>query len=1151
MHLLYFQSMNGLPSKLCRGLLLLYCIPVLSLMLNVLLPVSLAAQSQTQPVKPQQVIPPSPDAASLGKYGSIPVGLHTGVPNIDIPIYTIKEGSLELPISISYHASGVKVNEIASWVGLGWTLNAGGAVSRSVVGKSDEHGFFETTVKKASQITLSDFEFLKPFADGSGDYESDYYFYNFSGHAGKFIYKQNNFTTPFLIPKEPIVVSRISGGFQIIDERGVTYLFDQPETTVIPGEPIQEFTSSYYLTRIISSDGKDVINFSYFYDTGYYDGNTTYIVTIGQTCSSPGTPSNDYYSPNTIPGGRTIYPVRLSEISFSSGKVKFIPDVTRSDLSGSRLAEVQIFARKSDGNFETTPRKTIALGEGYFGSGMYSRLKLTDLQEKDAQNTGVRKHTFQYIESPALPPRGSLAEDWWGFYNGQTSNTSLIATQIVGFAGFPFSVGGAIREPDSTSMKAGTLNKITYPTGGYTEFSYEPHFYSGVMDSMVTIAARAGAMGNTTTLMQETKSFTPPNSGWAKLHTYCSDVQDAEPFFSRVILKKQNETVPLVEHYYTPYQFPDYPPHLIKDFWVYLQGGSTYDLTVMSQGHSTSSQFNGAAFSQADLYYQKQITSTKIMAGGLRVSKIRDFESATAAPIIKTFKYGTAAAPGSGILLVPQYGVSNAKQEVEIHWFEAACGGSVPYSCCNVPSCYAARMTISGTAALDLTALNGSPVVYSEVTVYENSVATPNGRSVHKFDAQVDEFGYADKAYNNGRWQTNNSWKGGDEIWNASYVGNTNNSVSENTSGYSIYSPEETIGTKVGWKIQTEGCSPNLQTPENLFSRLYYFDVSFLTGIKKITLTNAKTLSSSDPSKFVETQTTYEYDNLSQNHQQVSRKTTTSSEGDTYKSNYWYPADYSTSLENMQALIGSNILVNPVKEETHKNGILISGTVTRMDDDGRPLEIYSYESSPVTAPAHNPAVLIPAGYVKKLDLIYDGATKNLVATQPKDNLKTAYLWGYNNRLPIAEIVNADTARAVHTSFEENGTINADAKTGARVWSGVFAMPLPDYNGVYQLSYWKKTGSNPWVLVEQQVTVTSSAQTENIGAIGSVIDEVRVMPIGARITTYTYDPIAGMTSSTDANQNTTYFDYDDFGRLKYVKDSEKNVVRSYSYNYKQH
>jgi hypothetical protein len=66
----------------------------------------------------------SPNASGLGEYNSYPVNLSTGVPNIDVPLYTIQAGKLSLPLSISYHASGIKVDQDASFIGLGWRLMA-------------------------------------------------------------------------------------------------------------------------------------------------------------------------------------------------------------------------------------------------------------------------------------------------------------------------------------------------------------------------------------------------------------------------------------------------------------------------------------------------------------------------------------------------------------------------------------------------------------------------------------------------------------------------------------------------------------------------------------------------------------------------------------------------------------------------------------------------------------------------------------------------------------------------------------------------------------------------------------------------------------------------------------------------------------------
>ncbi len=68
-------------------------------------------------------IPPSPTAASLALSSDIQMGEYTGIPSISpAALYVDVEGDISLPIALNYQSSGIKVEQEASWVGLGWSL---------------------------------------------------------------------------------------------------------------------------------------------------------------------------------------------------------------------------------------------------------------------------------------------------------------------------------------------------------------------------------------------------------------------------------------------------------------------------------------------------------------------------------------------------------------------------------------------------------------------------------------------------------------------------------------------------------------------------------------------------------------------------------------------------------------------------------------------------------------------------------------------------------------------------------------------------------------------------------------------------------------------------------------------------------------------
>jgi len=100
------------------------------------------------------IMPSNPSQYQFMKYGEVPVGKYTGVPNIDIPIYTINAKGLDIPIALSYHSNGFKVNEEAGWTGLGWSLQAGGAINQIVSG-SDDFGYYQSR-------SIPDFQAIDP-----------------------------------------------------------------------------------------------------------------------------------------------------------------------------------------------------------------------------------------------------------------------------------------------------------------------------------------------------------------------------------------------------------------------------------------------------------------------------------------------------------------------------------------------------------------------------------------------------------------------------------------------------------------------------------------------------------------------------------------------------------------------------------------------------------------------------------------------------------------------------------------------------------------------------------------------------------------------------------------------------------------------------
>lgn len=451
----------------------------------------------------QGPITPSVAAMSFGKYADTPINPSNGTMGFSIPLFSVSDGTLSHGISLSYHSGGVRVSELASEVGLGWHLNAGGVISRTVRGLPDDayNGYWT----QGSQLnTFPNSTEKEQAANGDLDTEPDLFFYNINGMSGKFII--DKYGEAIMIPKSnnkiDIQYNTQFGfvGFKLTTTDGTQYVFGNHadgtsnglQFTIVGSQ--KYFYDTWFLTDINSFDNKHTINFNYIensykykvnsecYLTKHYDngqntisnncnGNTQEIKIVGKILSSITTPT--------------------STITFShSGRTDLL---SHNGMSGKRVDEITLTNGGECISYDFT--------HDYFYDSDYTgnlskRLKLEQVQKKSCtvgSSEVEEPYTFSYMGTSFFstganklvqffPSLNTKAIDHWGYYNGMTANNSL--DDIIPFSsintvsgGYLMSYGSADRNTVESEMKKGILNKITYPTKGFTEINYEANKY--------------------------------------------------------------------------------------------------------------------------------------------------------------------------------------------------------------------------------------------------------------------------------------------------------------------------------------------------------------------------------------------------------------------------------------------------------------------------------------------------------------------------------------------------------------------------------------------------------------------------------------------------------------------------------------------------
>src|SRR4030095_4440478 len=253
-------------------------------------------------IKDPATLVPSANEMNLGFFGEIPVSFNSGLPDISIPLYALHANTINVPITLSYHASGVKPDIHPSWVGLGWSLIAGGSINRKMNYTTDEWDVPNSNLNDRgyyfshSRNSISDWSSTTQLKNTNVDnltYDSapDEFSFSFPGHSGKFFlddagnwqvqsdkpvkvkFDANDFIEPFPMNTIPYYADHMSttfNKFTLIDESGIQYVFGESsaieysdDILVNPEEGKKFIASCWRLKRIISADGVDVVECNY------------------------------------------------------------------------------------------------------------------------------------------------------------------------------------------------------------------------------------------------------------------------------------------------------------------------------------------------------------------------------------------------------------------------------------------------------------------------------------------------------------------------------------------------------------------------------------------------------------------------------------------------------------------------------------------------------------------------------------------------------------------------------------------------------------------------------------------------------------------------------------------------------------------------
>ncbi|WP_158826718.1 hypothetical protein [Mucilaginibacter lacusdianchii] len=1027
-------------------------------------------------------IGPSPEAAALGQFGKVPVSLFRGTPQITVPMYSFRYGDIQIPISLNYNASGVRVDDIASSVGLGWSMLAGGVISRTVRGGPDEQGMMDDLrdgfnangvfIVNSGTIT-PDYDLALDATLFNRNYERDTYTFNFLNFSGRFVIGRNGTAffpaTPNL--KLSILDDNITRGFLFTDDKGFQYYFKALEgstsneiCSVGPAKtPDGSVITAWYLTRIVSPQHFEVVLeydiYDYTLPKNYAEAKYV-LLNPGAGCDddlarlSRKCKTIESYSAQRL---KRIYAVSDNKEVIFNYSVGTRQDMTYDgQAQGKSLESIQV---RGNGNL----LKKWQLAYNYFSPASINkkRLKLVAVKEDDKP-----PYEFTYEETKELPERLSLAQDHWGYYNGKDVNTSFIPA--IPRIGIP---SGADREPDEAFMKAGSLKRVKYPTGGFTEFEFEPHtnLTTDSTISFVQESASLNAAANTGDFQPELNFFLPANA--TDVYLSCSLFPiNFDDVLNGSLINNQNVVLKLISSDY---------------------GGNENNLSTGEQYKLKINRNNYADHGSISLFWKKPVintsTGTRIIYGGLRVRSIKDYGKDNTLISAKYYNYNLLNDPGKSSGRVP-------KDSTKVYYSDYRTRNTFynqvsDYIPCNYWALSSNSSTFIGDEA-------DGVIGYTQVTETDEAGGL-NGRTIYNYMSNIADQGLLKEKIEQRYDKQSKQFVNIHHLLNQYEADDLNASTPPGPAQQVIpnwhitmVQPQQDFypGGMDGGTSPVGGTLPTTYAAK--FELIKYLYVSALNKLVKTT----ETTFSNTGQAPVEVVTDFAYGSTSHTYPTTILKK--DSQGRLLKIDNKYVTDIAET-SNAQPIYTTMRTANIIAP-------LIERKVVNQSNNNKELSYvknnYTDWGNQVFQPSSTETGYNGQPPVAEVTYTSYDSHGNPLQVKVKSGPPVAYLWGYNSQYPVAEIRNATYQQVL----------------------GVLGQAKID-----QLA-----GSNPG----------------DDASVRNLLAPLRTALPQSLVSIYTYSPLVGMTSQTDAKGETTYYEYDNSQRMKFIKDSKGNIMKQMTYHY---